>query len=83
MAALKLLDKTMLSFFSSSSFYKSNEKNCESTSFSKQFGIILFSLDNTIIYLASILMIWNGTKITVMKFIADTKSSAVRTANER
>lgn len=45
--------------------------------------MILFSLDNTIIYLASILMIWNGTKITVMKFMADTKSSAVRTADAR
>lgn len=45
--------------------------------------MILFSLDNTIIYLVSILMIWNGTKITVMKFTADTKSSAVRTAHGR
>lgn len=73
----------LLSFFSSSSFYKSSEKNCESAFFSKQFGMILFSVDNTIIYLASILMIWNGTKITVMKFMADTKSSAVRTADAR
>lgn len=70
-------------YFSSSSFCKSNKKNCKSTSFSKQFRIILFRMDNTIIYLASMLIIWNGSKITVMKFIADTKSSAVRTAKER
>lgn len=31
---------------------------------------LLSNLNNTIIYLASILMIWNGSKITVMKFIS-------------
>lgn len=62
--------KTLLSYLH---FAKAMRKNV-STSFSKQFRILLFSFDNSIIYLASLLMIWNGSKITVTKFIADTKS---------
>lgn len=41
-----IMANALLSYFSSSTFSKSNE-NCESIFFSKQFRIILFSLDNT------------------------------------